>query len=296
MEGTLAVFLAALLAFAMGIALHRVRGTTLAAPTMWAVAAASCLAIVEAALGWRGETGDGAAASASLARYAAAVGSCCPLIAVLGAKRPQDRGWQWVVLSLWAVLLVPAGQAWAARTGAPLELSGPWRVLLGSLIGLGLLNYLPTRFGVAALIFAAGQLALFANYLFVEPLESLRHARITALVLMLLAVVVAYAMRRRFATQGLEKASPLSGTSERWLRFRDGWGAFWGLRILQRVNEAAELSRWHVRLEWGGFVSAGAAAEFPQVDEPRMAHIRQTMDTLLRRFERVDGSPAGRIV
>jgi hypothetical protein len=86
---------------------------------------------------------------------------------------------------------------------------------------------------------------------------------------------------------------PLRAVDRRWIRFRDGWGAFWGLRILQRVNQTAALSGWPVRLEWvRGFVPAsGQSAEevASATVKPPVDHIEQTLDSLLRRFERLDG-------
>jgi hypothetical protein len=63
------------------------------------------------------------------------------------------------------------------------------------------------------------------------------------------------------------------------------------LRILQRINETAELSGWPVRLSWRGFarIDGDAAAD---VDPPTTLHIQQTMDSLLRRFERLESPRA----
>jgi hypothetical protein len=272
----------------MAAAIYRTRGTTLAAPAAWAVAAAVCLALVEATIAWSGLPNS--APASSLARYAAAVGTCCPIMAVLGAKRPQDRGWQWVVATLWAVLLVPAGQAWASRGGV-FELSGMWRIMLAGLIALGPLNYLPTRHAASALLFAGGQLLFFTERLFAAPLTMPSH-RLIGLAMMLSAAMLAARPRRWSAVVDASDESQLLRFTRRWRSFRDGWGAWWGLRILHRVNEAASLSQWPVRLEWRGFVSniASDAAARP-IDEALLAHIEQTFDSLLRRFERVSMQP-----
>src|SRR5688572_28769044 len=71
------------------------RGTTLIGAWWWAIAAAVALAAV--ALDGSGPL-----------RFAAACLTLCPTVAVLGAKRPQDRAWHWVVLSLWIVLCIAA--------------------------------------------------------------------------------------------------------------------------------------------------------------------------------------------
>ncbi|MBA4104744.1 MAG: hypothetical protein C0485_03220 [Pirellula sp.] len=270
----------ALLLAAGGLAtLPRVRGTTLTAPTLWWIAAAAAIAAVEAMLAY--SQLDATTLRASLWRYSAAVGTFCPLTAVLGAKRPQDRGWQWVVASLWLVLLVPVAQAIASPGGTQLELFGAWRWLLWGFIAMGLLNYLPTRFALSALLVAAGQIILLGAPTGIAQ-ELSPTTRIAAALTLFLAACGLATLRRFRAPP-----STLPQTT-RWLAFRDAWGVFWALRILQRVNQTAELSGWPVRLQWNGLVSTDEPAApttlAPQVE----AVVNQSLDTLLRRFERVD--------
>ena len=279
------------IAGASALGFRWLRGTTLSAPAVWAIAAALGVAVVEAGLAWRGPLVD--PMTASLWRYAAAAGTFCPLMGVLGAKRPQDRGWQWVVLSLWVILLVPAMQAVAARSGRRLELYGAWQLLLAALIAMGLLNYLPTRYAPAAVLFAIGQALLFGPYLFTINSNG-DGWRVAGLVLILAAASTALVIpSRRVAVSSDDgDLSTTEGFNSRWFAFRDGWGAFWGLRVMQRVNQTAEFSGWPVRLEWwdgfapiaeGGEVVAPDVALDPQI----AAHIQQTLDSLLRRFERL---------
>ena len=70
-------------------ALPRLRGTTLVAPASWAVLACLAVTVVEAALAGTGSTTT--PAQAGIYRYLAGVTAFCPLLALLGAKRPQDR-------------------------------------------------------------------------------------------------------------------------------------------------------------------------------------------------------------
>lgn len=273
--GWLAAGLALAAAAAALVLWRRALGTTLVAPAAWAVAAALAVAAVEAMLARQPELSGTLAAS--LWRYAAAVGAFCPLVAVLGAKRPQDRGWQWVVLSLWAVLLVPAGQALAAPTGNRLELFAAWRLVLWGLAAMGLLNYLPTRHAVAACLAACGQVGLLAPQLLGVSGDDEAKWRLGGVAALLLA----------WALVGLRrpKSSPattdLEGFNARWLNFRNAWGAFWALRVLQRANQTAEAANWPVRLEWTGFTPA-------PLDAATANHIDQTLDSLLWRFERRD--------
>jgi hypothetical protein len=262
---------------------RRLRGTTLSAPAAWAIAAALGVALVEAGLVWRGELVD--PMTASLWRYAAAAGTFCPLMGVLGAKRPQDRGWQWVVLSLWVILLVPAMQAVAARSGHRLELYGAWQLLLAALIAMGWLNYLPTRYGLAAVLFTIGQTLLLGPYLFTITIGDGWRVAGLALILAAAATALVISSRRVAVPSDDSKSSTIARFNARWFAFRDGWGAFWGLRVMQRVNQTAELSGWPVRLEWwDGF----APIKIEALDPQTAAQIQQTLDSLLRRFERLD--------
>jgi hypothetical protein len=318
-KSALAAALAAFVALLAAAGFRMARGTTLAAPLAWAIASAAALALVEAALAWNGPALS--ASTASLLRYAAAVGTFCPLMAVLGAKRPQDRGWQWIVLSLWIILLVPAGQAWAGRTGGALALAPLWRLMLGALIALGLLNYLPTRHAFASAMIAVAQMGLLEDYFTAPSSDSATHRLGAAALLAIAAVRIAGSTRRRGliaeATNGASAPDdPLAPFTHRWLAFRDAWGAFWALRILHRINETATLSHWPVRLQWNGFVPVDPTinqtpppltisqsairnpkSEIPlspqsEIQNPKSkirptAHIQQTIDTLLRRFERI---------
>ena len=74
----------------------------------------------------------------------------------------------------------------------------------------------------------------------------------------------------------------------RWLAFRDAWGAFWALRVLQRVNQTAELSHWPVRLQWSGVVFIEVAMLAVTLDPPIESALDQSFDALLRRFERLE--------
>jgi hypothetical protein len=272
-------------ACAVGIAavaaagIRRVWGSTLTAPVAWCAVSALTFAAVETYLVISGsETTE---LSRSLSRYAAVASTFCPIMAVLGSKRPQNRGWQWIVLSLWIVLLVPAGHALAAPSGQRLELSEIWRGMLIVLVAMELLNYLPTRFALLAVLATVGQALLLAPYLLSRETSEL--AAGSGLLMILIAGLGALLSARRRGLKAAEvnRSGPIEYLERRWFAFRDGWGAFWGLRILQRVNQTAELSGWHVRLHW----SQGFVGETSAIDEAATAHIEQTFDSLLRRFE-----------
>lgn len=271
-----------LLLAACGLAtLPRVRGTTLTPPVLWWIAAAAAIAAVEAFLAYNSVAPNSLAAS--LWRYAAAVGTFCPLTAVLGAKRPQDRGWQWVVASLWLVLLVPVAQAVASPSGTQLELVAAWRWLLWGFVAMELLNYLPTRFALPALLVAAGQVVLLSGPTNIAQNLSPPTRTATAAVLFLAA--------RGLASLPYFRATPAAlPQTNRWLTFRNAWGSFWALRVLQRINQTADLSHWPVRLQWSGFAPTNEAldaASRTTLDAPTAAALDQSLDAILRRFERL---------
>jgi hypothetical protein len=274
--------------FALGIAavaaagIRRVWGSTLTASVAWCAVSALTVAAVETYLAVsRGETTE---LSRSLLRYAAVASTFCPIMAVLGSKRPQNRGWQWIVVSLWIVLLVPAGQSLAAPSGQRLELSSIWRGMLIALMAMELLNYLPTRFALLAVLATVGQALLLAPYLLSHETRELAVGSGLLLILIAgLSALLSVRRRGKKASQSCQ-SGPLWHLEQRWFAFRDGWGAFWGLRILQRVNQTAELSGWPVRLHW----SQGFVGETSAIDEAATAHIEQTFDSLLRRFERLN--------
>ena len=265
-------FLLALILFAILLLVkQRVRGTTLQAPAIWALLSAASLGLL-ALLAWFSVIPTTGLAWSTL-HYAVACSTLCPVVAVLGAKRPQNVGWQWIVLSLWAILIWPAFQSLALRGGPRLELFAAWRIFLVVLIGLGLLNYLPTRHWLAALCVAAGQGILLGEPLGIGSQFALRPP-------LALGCLVLAALWAIWQPAARSDESDTRHLSERWLQFRNGWGAFWGLRILQRVNETAQLRGWPVQLEWSGFTPhQPRPLEASEIDE-----IEQTLDTLLRRF------------
>ncbi|MEQ8837667.1 MAG: hypothetical protein RID07_12745, partial [Lacipirellulaceae bacterium] len=228
-------------------------------------------------------------------RYFYYVSIFCPLMAVLGAKRPQNRGWQWIVLSLWVTLTIPAIQSLLDDPTARLVLPGMWKGFLWLLIMMGLLNYLPTRHWLAALPFAIGQVFLFWEYIFpVRPssLELLGGEKLISWGYYLMAgavgIVWLQSLTKRSVNlekgQHVERLVPQLG---RWLRFRDGWGAFWTARLMARVNQTAELQKWPIRLWPSGFKAVDESADV-EITEELAASVEKTLDALLWRFERVD--------
>jgi len=248
----------------------RLTGTTLTAPWAWCLAAFTAVVAAELAIA----TGGNRAWGESL-RYAAAVASFCPLVGVLGAKRPQDWAWQWIVASLWAVLAVPSVEALLFRPGQPLYLVPAWSWLLLALWLLTALNYLATRFWPSCLLVLTAQALLLADYsplaAVLPPLAGNPAARLSGLLCAVSAIaLVAGGLPRR-----TRPAEPLDRV---WRDFRDAYGAAWTLRIAQRLRETAHRDAntlagvWHSPL-----------GEQPITAAERQA-IEQSLRALLARF------------
>ena len=251
------------------------RGTTLLAPWFWGLGSLALLAAVEALLAYK--TAESTPAWASHLRYLAAATTFCPPMALLGAKRPQDRGWQFIVASLLVVLLLPAGQALLYHPDAGLQLHAAWSWFLLILVAAGLLNTLPTRYWPIGLLFGGGQCALLADRL--PVLSSLTTAAYpsTGLVL-LIAAVAAWSATfppRRPDRQGVDRV---------WLDFRDWFGAFWAVRVLERFNGTAAALQWKARLNWPGLEMNDPAARLDELPPEVRAAMHKALATLLRRF------------
>ena len=86
--------------------------------------------------------------------------SVCPVMSLLGAKRPQYGVWQFIVGSLAAVLALPAVSAVLIHPGALPNLHILGRCFLPVLVIVGWMNFVGTRRAVAATLIAAGHLGL----------------------------------------------------------------------------------------------------------------------------------------
>lgn len=246
--------------------------TTLTLPWIWSLAALAgiigCELWVELALPaehWL----------ASHLRYAAGCLTFAPLMAVLGAKRPQHRGWQFVVLCLLAVLLLPSAEALLFVPGRSLSLFGarPWFLVI--LLSVGILNYLFTRWWPSALLYAAGQCLLLAEqWPWPFPVTAWSVTAGVACLILALALVRSGIPPRRAVEHPVDRL---------WLDFRDAYGALWALRVAERFNAAADLYDWEVHLGWQGMLPREKTGrQVAEVDQQES--MDQVLDNLLRRF------------
>lgn len=268
-----AILLAALACGIVGLVAARrnVRGTTLVATWWWSLAALIAAVGVELLIAWQVISDSTVAESL---RYAARVLLLCPTISLLGVKRPQEGPWNFIVLSLWGVLALPAAEALFLNTGQPLEVHGfrSWFVL--ALIFVSLVNTLPTRHWLAALAAVGGQTLLLYDYL---PLAALPRP-LTELgfgLLAVAAILVALQPPRRTAATSLDHL---------WLDFRDCFGLFWGLRVQERLLAAGRLAQWPIALSWSGWTTPDGQPLKNELSEDQRRAILITFRGLLRRF------------
>ena len=87
-------------------------------------------------------------------RYLALCLTASAGVAVLGARRPGVGPWNFVLLGLLAVMLLPLAEGYLAHGAWHLE--GPRTLFLAATLAVIVLNYLPTRLGPAALLVGVG--------------------------------------------------------------------------------------------------------------------------------------------
>lgn len=243
-------------------------GTTLFAPWVWSVVALVSVAGAEIVVGldvslplnWRMGL-----------RYAAAMATFAPIMALLGAKRPQNRGWQFIVLSLWAILALPSFEWLLFGEIKELHPARLWFLLI--LVGVGALNGVATRRWLSSACYAAGQGALMAPFIS-TTVASLPGAAAPLLGLTLIAASYALPMRARGAQANA------SWLNRVWLDFRDAYGLVWSLRVAERMNTSAAMYEWPVQLGWQGFHNREPGSGPVVVPEA----VEESLRTLLRRF------------
>lgn len=268
-------------------------GTTLVGPCRWAMAAIAAIVATEVAA----SVAHGPAHTGwlELLRYSSALLALCPFVALLGAKRPQQRAWQFVVASFWIVMQTPSGTWWLFRSTDTLKIAGPWAGLLLLLMLMQCGNYVATRAVWAALMATAGQWITLAPFLNLPAGATGNQLGVmgptVGPALLVGSVLAAHAAARRLSPR-------LSAPDAVWRDFRDCFGAFWALRIAARMNVAAETHGWNVRLRWSGWSHTDTKSSVEVLPPPAEKCFRM----LLRRFmdpgrvaTRISTGPASRL-
>ena len=237
------------------------RGTTAVPAAWWAGGAALAFAVESAVRASGGLTDPASQASA---RLAVAAFSLCPIMSLLGAKRPQHGVWQFIVASLAGIIALPAASAALVRPGSPPDVHALQRWLMLALVLVAAMNFAATRHGVAAMVVAVGQLILIRQFMpFVDSLGQ-QVAALDAVAAWLVATggIVAAGQSWLWPAQqrvvGSELASRRGGGADlaafgaAYLALRETLGAAWTLRIAERFNAVAESRGWPCRLRFDG--------------------------------------------
>lgn len=258
---------------------HLVQGTTLVGPWLWTLGSLGVIGGTHLLIAMAHDSTVGVPTQWETALvFAAAASSFCPLMSLLGAKRPQDRGWHFVVISLWAILILPVAESLVLRDGRMPDLQGAraWFMLI--LIGLGITNSLATRFWFPAILFGGGQLLMLANSLPVLRELVDTSPTITGFTCCAVACIVA----SQLACRESKKPGSLDIV---WRDFRDAFGLLWGLRVAEQANIAARTCDWPLTLRWQGFVDEGGETlDWNSLPDETRKSLQQVMRNLLRRF------------
>lgn len=237
----------------------RVRGSTAVPAALWATLAGAVLA---GEMAWRAAGGLNDPPALAAVRLVAAALSLCPIISLLGAKRPQHGVWQFIVATLAVVLALPAATATLVRPGTFPDVPLLVRGFMLVLVVVGWLNFVGTRRGLAATLIVAGQLILLRSCLPLGVPVSPAAAGLDAVGCLLVAAggVLAVALSAwppRPAAAGHPLAARIDPP---WLALRDTLGAAWTLRIAERFDAIAASRGWPCRLRFRGLDPGGDAA------------------------------------
>jgi hypothetical protein len=200
-----------------------------------------------------------------------------PIVSVLGARRPGELAWNFIVLSLLIVFTLPIlEQLLLGKTieSGRVALDGPRSAIFGIVVGVGVVNYLATIFWPAALWFgaaAAFEIASLGPWTTAPADAVWRHA--VAGMCFAGSAWSAWWIRRR--------VRQIAGVEAEWARFRNGWGLIWSARVRERWNDMARQQEWPWRLGFGGLESIANA---PPADPERRRAAEEHLRFLLRRF------------
>jgi len=271
--GTFAVLLCLVAIVLLVLAWRKVRETTLVSAWCWAFAA--LVALAAAALltpALKAQHGE----SLEAIWFAAATLTFCPVISVLGSKRPQHRAWNFIVLSLWAIIALPAVEMLLLQRGEGLDVNDARGWFLWLLALLSPINYFPTRYWFASLAVVAGQLLLLQSQLPLLRWQSGFHP-ISGTSWITVGVISAYLVSRR-------EVRTVNRIDSLWTDFRNSFGLLWALRVQERVNAFIQQQGLPCALTWHGLRDRNNGDPILELPEESERMLRQTLSGLLRRF------------
>ncbi len=266
-----------------------VRGSTAVPAALWSAAASAVFAITTL----QQVTEDPDIATLGIHRVVVAAFSVCPVMSLLGAKRPQHGVWQFIVATLAAVLALPAASAVLIRPGSLPDLHILGRFFLPVLVIAGWMNFVGTRRAVAATLVAIGHFGLIWPLLpGIQLADALPQAtRDLAAVscmtsgglLALCQTLFAHSRRLSVLADGVqlssENAEFVRHVNACFFALRETLGAAWTLRLAERFDLMATQRGWPVQLTFHGVqLQKESQGSNWQPDAARV------IEALLRRF------------
>lgn len=260
----------------VSIAAYQLRSTTLLAPLAWVI-----LNLVlwpfAVAMPLRDAQGTPLPAERQTIVAIASLSMVCPIVAVLGARRPQNRIWPLVVISLLVILILPKAPNLLGQSDRQLAHS-VWKWFFAGLLLVGWSNYLPTRLMLATTLWCLPGLSWVCS-------DAVHWSLIFAPGL---AGAVGVLSAKRWSARS-------TGWNVVWRDFRTLYGAVWALRVEERTHALAESLDAGVALDWWGFyrterhggvagkiATGGGAREEPAPEE--MDPLEPGLRNLLRRY------------
>jgi hypothetical protein len=230
--------------------------------------------------GWALAIADRPAEASAHVRFLAVCATGAVAVAVLGARRPGVTAWNFVVAAFLAVALLPLAQS--VLGGGRLHLSAYQLLLPGIAVAVGVVNYLPTPLGPAAVLVGLGvgvELVALANSEGVaEAAGRWSAAACCALAAAPWAGFLAIRLQPRHGAE----------FDRQWFHFRNRLGLVWGQRLREQFNRSAANSGWPVVLYWQGLhIHSGAAVPSVEVQAAMLATLR----ALMKRFGPAERHP-----
>lgn len=252
-------------AFAMIIlvaAWRRAAGTTLVAPITWC---AISLISVQGALVVMLNTDFLAADRSGFWWLVGATSTLCPLVALLGSKRPQDGAWNAIVICFWIVAAWPSIQSLGINLGEPVP--DLWRFLYAAVLLVGLVNYWPTFFRTAAIMAVCGQSLILWSFL--PGTHALDGAEALIGVGLISGAIIWASLLWRW--RRVRRAARNTAWDRLWLDLRDDFGLAWGVRVMERINALAKSTGARIALDWDGFLPSEQAGAIDETSAMRSA-------------------------
>lgn len=255
-------------------------GTTLIIPWAWSLVAFAGIAVASlyATFVLKDRT-DNPWGTFSSVHFLAACGTLCPFVALIGAKRPQHSAWNFVVVALWCMLALPAAEVVFLQPGQRLEINSFRSWFLLALIALEMCNFIATRYAISCGLIVFAQLIWLGPWLpWVLWFPAGRFDwELAGLLCAAAGIITAWTVALR-PTQADNRYDRL------WFDFRDSFGLFWSLRLIERVNDTQKQAAWNFDLGWGGFRTKDEFLTLGELSPAVETSLRNCLQGSLRRF------------